>query len=162
MAQIPTVIDIEASGFGRGSYPIEVGFVLPNGEALCTLIQPAPDWTHWDPDAERVHGISRQMLLEHGRPVSEVAAMLNASLGGKTVYSDAWAHDFGWLSVLFEEAGRTPLFRLEHLTRIMPELPAAAWNEARAVVEAELCIPRHRASNDARVIQMTWIRLCTM
>ena len=32
--EAPAVLDIEASGFGRGSYPIEVGFVLANGEAL--------------------------------------------------------------------------------------------------------------------------------
>jgi len=25
--QAPAVLDVEASGFGRGSYPIEVGFV---------------------------------------------------------------------------------------------------------------------------------------
>ena len=25
---LPCVIDVEASGFGRGSYPIEIGFVL--------------------------------------------------------------------------------------------------------------------------------------
>jgi hypothetical protein len=36
------VIDVEASGFGRGSYPIEVGFVLPDGEAVCTLVRPRP------------------------------------------------------------------------------------------------------------------------
>ena len=27
----PIVIDVEASGFGKGSYPIEVGVVLPDG-----------------------------------------------------------------------------------------------------------------------------------
>ena len=44
----PYIIDVEASGFGNGSYPIEVGVVLNNGEKFCTLIVPAANWTHWD------------------------------------------------------------------------------------------------------------------
>jgi hypothetical protein len=48
---LPAIIDLEASGFGKGSYPIEVGFVLPEGAMYCTLIQPAPHWRHWDDKA---------------------------------------------------------------------------------------------------------------
>ncbi|MFO1249856.1 MAG: hypothetical protein U1E77_01625 [Inhella sp.] len=40
--QLPAFIDIEASGFGRGSYPIEVGFVDRDGQLFCTLVQPRP------------------------------------------------------------------------------------------------------------------------
>ena len=35
----PAVLDIEASGFGVGSYPIEVGFVLPDGQSYCSLLR---------------------------------------------------------------------------------------------------------------------------
>ena len=31
------VLDIEASGFGRGSYPIEIGFVLPDGNGASMI-----------------------------------------------------------------------------------------------------------------------------
>ena len=48
----PTVLDVEASGFGRNSYPIEIGFVLPNGHAYCSLVKPEAHWTHWDVQAE--------------------------------------------------------------------------------------------------------------
>ena len=51
----PAVLDVEASGFGRESYPIEVGYVLSGGQTYCSLIRPLPEWTHWDPQAERVH-----------------------------------------------------------------------------------------------------------
>lgn len=34
------MLSIEASGFGRGSYPIDIGFVLEDGEARCMLVQP--------------------------------------------------------------------------------------------------------------------------
>lgn len=153
-------MDIEASGIGAGSYPIEVGFVLPDGQACCTLIRPAPGWVHWDRNAEAVHGIPRECLFEHGRPVQEVAAMLNQGLQGRVVYSDAWGLDYAWLSKLFDEAGRLPAFRLEHLTRIVPEISAERWNRTRAEIGARLGLQRHRASADARLLQLTWLALC--
>jgi hypothetical protein len=42
---LPTIIDIEASGLGKGSYPIEVGFISGKGETGCTLIKPLAHWT---------------------------------------------------------------------------------------------------------------------
>ena len=53
-ASLPCVLDIEAPGFGRRSYPIEVGYLLPDGRAACMLVRPATGWTHWDETAERV------------------------------------------------------------------------------------------------------------
>ena len=44
----PLIIDVEASGFGSKSYPIEIGVALNDGQRFCTLILPAPNWTHWD------------------------------------------------------------------------------------------------------------------
>src|SRR3990167_8850773 len=38
----PAFLDIEASGFGRDGYPIEIGFVLSDGEAWRTLVRPSP------------------------------------------------------------------------------------------------------------------------
>ena len=55
----PTALYVEASGFGRNSYPIEAGFVQPDGDGFCTLIHPEPDWTHWDPQAESDQHIPR-------------------------------------------------------------------------------------------------------
>lgn len=56
---VPPILDVEAPGFGAGSYPIEVGYFLGDGTAYCTLIKPAANWTHWDPAAEAVHGIDQ-------------------------------------------------------------------------------------------------------
>ena len=50
------VIDIEASGFGLSSYPIEIGLVLANGATYCALVKPHTSWGHWDRGAEKVHG----------------------------------------------------------------------------------------------------------
>ncbi|MGC3963383.1 MAG: hypothetical protein QM803_08685 [Rhodocyclaceae bacterium] len=155
----PAIIDFEASGFGRGSYPIEVGFTLPDGHSFCSLIRPEPEWVAWDRNAERVHGISREMLLEHGRPVGDIVLLMNERLRGLTVYSDGWACDFVWLNLMFDAAHRVPSFRLEHLARLLGEGEANRWNDVRAEVERELGLARHRASNDARVLQATWRRI---
>lgn len=149
----PCVLDIEASGFGRQSYPIEVGYVLPDGQSRCTLLQPAPDWTHWDPGAQQVHGISRQTLVTHGRPLSEVAQMLNRDLAGQTVYCDGWAHDYAWLAALFDAAGMSARFRLESVNLLLPEDSLARLDQARQVAQKALGLTRHRASNDARALQ---------
>jgi hypothetical protein len=154
-ASLPCVLDIEASGFGRGSYPIEIGFVLPDGTAYCTLIVPDASWTHWDGDAERMHGISRSLLQRHGRSAQEVAVELNHRLAGRTVYCDNWAHDYTWLHRLFESADIAPSFRLRHLRELMTENAAEHFDDAREVVARNLQLRRHRASSDARVLQLS-------
>lgn len=160
MLQPPPILDVEASGFGQGSYPIEVGCVLPDGRSYCALIQPVKGWDGWDPAAEAVHGISREMLVAHGLPPLSVAIRLNSLLQGLTVYSDAWGQDYVWLAKLHEVAGVPASYRLDHLVRITPDVEAAHWNTIRKDVEKSLRVERHRASADARVLQMTW--MCVM
>jgi len=153
------VLDIEASGFGRRSYPIEVGYVLPDGRARCMLIQPLAEWTHWDLAAQGVHGIDRPTLLLHGRPAAEVAAVLNNDLRGETVYCDGWAHDYSWLGALFEAAARAPRFRLEPVARLLDDVRLAQLAEAQRQARDDLGLERHRASSDARVLQLALSRL---
>lgn len=160
MLQPPAIIDVEASGFGAGSYPIEIGCVLADGRSYCALIQPVAEWTHWDPAAEAMHGISREVLAQHGLPPLSVAIRLNALLHGQTVYSDAWAHDYAWLATLHEAARVPPAYRVDHLARITPEIEARRWKDIRDDVQQSLQVERHRASADARVLQMTW--MCVM
>lgn len=155
----PAILDVEASGFGRGSYPIEVGFVEPSGTVFCSLIQPEPDWQHWDPSAELVHGISREILQRHGKPTAWVAAQINERLSGQTVYCDAWAHDYSWLARLFDSADMMPAFHLQDLRCLLSEAEAACWHQLREQVREELKLDRHRASADARVLQTALLRL---
>jgi hypothetical protein len=155
----PAVLDIEASGFGQDSYPIEVGFVLPDGQAFCCLIRPAPGWTHWDAAAERLHHISQQAVREHGRDVREVALLLNDRLHGLTLYCDGWAHDYVWLNVLFEAAGLTPSFKLDNLRGLLTDREASFWAIVKKQVTTELRLQRHRASSDAKILQRTLVRL---
>lgn len=158
-ATLPAILDMEASGFGRNSYPIEVGYVLPDGRSRCTLIRPAPHWVHWDPRAEQLHHIPREATLLHGRGVEDVANWLNDELQGLTVYSDGWANDYSWLSTLFDAAGCSPHFKLDNLRALLDDNEAEHWHEVKLQVSQELHLQRHRASADAKLLQSTLGRL---
>jgi hypothetical protein len=156
---LPTLLDIEASGFGRGSYPIEVGIARPDGSGCAFLIQPLEEWTHWDPKAELLHGISRARLEREGYPVRHVAQWLNDELHDiGIVYSDSWGYDNTWLSLLFHHAGMLPRFRLEALRRLLDERQMAIWSDVKEAMLEEGDIRRHRAGDDARLLQLTYAR----
>ena len=154
---LPTILDIEASGFGPGSYPIEIGFVTGDGKAWCSLIRPEADWQHWDPEAAAMHGIRREHIEQHGRSVADIAQALNERLRGLTVYSDAWAHDYAWLNRIYEAAERSPSFKLHNLRALLDEQQAAHWHEVKALMAGKLGSQRHRASADARLLQQTFL-----
>ena len=158
----PAVLDVEASGFGRNSYPIEVGFVLPDGHSYCTLVRPEPHWTHWDEKAEQLHHIPRTIILQRGLPAQEVARKLNDKLRGQTVYSDGWSNDYSWIGALFDAADMTPQFKLENLRVLLDEEEANQWHIVKQQISAERGAQRHRASSDARLLQLTLQRLRKM
>jgi hypothetical protein len=158
-AGAPAILDIEASGFGRRSYPIEVGCVLASGESYCSLIRPVAGWTHWDPQAEQLHQIAQATVARHGRSVQEVATQLNRMLRGQTVYCDGWAHDYAWLHALFDAAELVPTFKLDNLRALLTDEEAAHWGALKQSVAVASPSQRHRASTDARLLQQALLRL---
>jgi hypothetical protein len=154
----PIIIDVEASGFGGTSYPIEVGVALDDDTKYCSLILPAPDWNHWDSDAERVHRIARNMLETYGKPMEVVAANLNSLLEGKTLYTDGWVVDRPWLTTLFHKAKMHMNFSVSPLEMILSEQQMERWHDTKNEILAEVMKGRHRASFDAWVIQETYKR----
>lgn len=154
----PFIIDVEASGMGPDSYPIEVGLALTQEERYCSLITPSDTWTHWDNEAERLHKISRELLIQSGKSVKDVALELNEILEGKFVFSDGWVVDEPWLLRLFAEARIEKKFRVYDLQTILTEEQMALWHEVKDQVIEDLDVTRHRASNDAFVIQETFRR----
>lgn len=159
--ETPAVLDIEGSGSGPGSHPVEIGFVLAGGQTYCSLIKPVAAWTHWDPAAEKIHRIPRQTVIAHGRDVGEVATQLNARLHGLTVYCDGRADAHAWLDILFAAAGLRPSFRLDDLRSLLTDREAAFWDVIKRQVTTEMRLQRHRASSDARILQQTLMRLRT-
>lgn len=154
----PIIIDIEASGFGVGSYPIEIGVALGDASLHCLLVKPLDDWTHWDREGEALHRISRRTLMRYGKPARDVALELNTLLRGQVAYSDGWGVDFPWLSRLYDSVSMVPRFRLETLASILSESQKRAWEDVKAQTFEDLSFQRHRASNDARVLQLTYIK----
>lgn len=151
-----SVIDIEASGFGFDSYPIEIGVVTASNQRLCFLIRPFKDWTHWDDSAQAVHGISSDTLSNKGEHPIYVCGALNDLLRHTTVYSDAWCHDSGWLNRLFFRAKITMEFRISPIESVTTEEQLALWDDAKDKIIADLGVVRHRASSDALIIQQTY------
>ncbi|WP_025564718.1 hypothetical protein [Psychromonas sp. SP041] len=152
----PNIIDIEASGFGGESYPIEVGLILGTGEKFCSLIFPADDWQYWSEEAEKVHHISRKMLENHGKSVSKVACLLNEKLAGMTLYSDGWVVDKPWLTRLFYASGVEMQFTVSSLEMILSDEQMKIWHKTKDKIIIQSNIQRHRASNDAWLIQETY------
>ncbi len=158
----PTIIDIEASGFGSRSYPIEIGVVKTNGDRYCALIEPAPEWDHWSESAQSIHGISRRLLESRGRKPREICIELNQFLGNITAYSDAWTHDSPWLNRLFFAGRLQPSFHLSPIEMIASEAQLLLWDQTKKRLEKRLDIKRHRASGDAYLIQQTYLETRNM
>ena len=154
---VPVVIDIEASGFGQSSYPIEIGVVFSNGDKFCRLITPEEHWTYWDSNAESLHRITRKILLNHGISAKQMAEELNRRLAGMTVYSDCWTVDKPWLDKLYDAAGTKPSFKVRAIEMIMDEAQLEGWNQEHARNIDAHAGDRHRASTDAELIQQTWL-----
>lgn len=153
---MPPIIDIEASGFGRGSYPIEIGVVDKQQIPFCCLVRPQPGWQHWNAEGEATHGIRREVLLDHGKDVTDVAQQLNNMLRGQTVYSDAWGHDYSWLNLLFHAANLPRKFKLDSIVTLLDQSQIDSWNKVKSEVESSLNLGRHRASIDAKIIQLAF------
>lgn len=132
---------------------------MPDGALHVWLIKPLEDWTHWQESAEKVHGITRQQLLEEGQHPRQVADELNEILAGKTVFSDGWGVDRTWLALLFYEANVLQGFKLDSIYSLLGESELEHWNEQRDEVLQLTGMVPHRAGTDALVIQKTFIHL---
>jgi hypothetical protein len=154
----PAIIDVESSGLGPDSYPIEVGVSLPSGDRYCSLIHPAPSWTAWDRTAQEIHGISRETILSQGEPIGDVTRELNRLLENRTVYTDGWVVDQRWINRLFYEASIPRQFSVSALETILSEGQMEIWHETKNRVMKELGLKRHRASADAWIVRETYMR----
>lgn len=158
LEQHPIMLDIEASGFGKGSYPIEIGVVLEDGSVHSWLVRPQADWTHWSAEAESMHGLERELLVSQGSPIREVAEALNRLLEGRIAYTDGWGFDSTWLALLFYHAERRQAFRLESLAAILSEQQLTHWHRVKDKLRSQQGSAYHRAGPDALLLQQAWIK----
>ena len=157
LSYTPAILDIEASGFGKGSFPIEIGVAAETSVIYSWLVKPEHDWVHWQQEAEQLHGISRQQLMDEGEPAVVIASQLNELFEGQTLYSDGWGFDSGWLSLLFYVAGKNMLFKLETLPRILSEYQLCHWDDKKTQIRSKKGFSLHRASEDAALLQLTYL-----
>lgn len=158
----PIILDIEASGFGAGSYPIEIGYVDASGAVWSAQVRPHAEWLHWDHEAEKLHQQSRQELLQYGQTAQEIAAHLNKTFAGQTVYTDGWYQDFVWLHSLYEAAGMSPAFKLEDLSVLLTPEQKSVWHDTQQGIRDAFELQQHRAALDAKTLQLTWLKTTEM
>ena len=166
---VPVFYDCEASCIG--GLPIEIGWAFVERstdkiQSRSYLVKPPSHWDMqplWDPDAEKLHRISRDQLIARGCPPFEIARRMNEALAGRELFSDAPADDERWLRIIFDEAGLAPTFTIRklHADVVLTQLAAKlGWDStAYEAAKAEVaCIsPRtHRAEADARHLAVFW------
>jgi hypothetical protein len=166
-------LDFEASSLSDESFPIEIGWVDEAGQGESWLITPAEHWTEWSTDSERVHGISRSVLNQHGSPFRTVAKRAESVLGAEhvLVFADQPAYGGYWFRVLMKAAG-LPAIPVLDVMQLYGEAcrpllsrsrnPQQSVQRAHEIVAAaentESALPRtrHRALSDAKGLWWTW------
>lgn len=152
------IIDIESSGLSSKSYPIEVGITLSNGDTYSTLIRPCDGWEYWDESAAELHGISKEELIEKGKPIDEVCREINELCKGRVLYSDGWTYDSSWMNTLFGFAGISPSFRISALDPLFGEnWSSCLWREMKEQIAISMSTSLHRALTDAMIISQTFL-----
>lgn len=158
----PIVLDCEASGLVSDSYPIEIGYILPNGEVTSYYITPLDEWTHWDAKAEDIHHIPREFLFTNGLAAYDVANRLNSQLAGETVYSDAATYETMWLNRLFDSVGIDMKFNVCGIQSLFIERNGVFqhgffYQERKKLFMGDR-VTQHSAGDDALVIQKAYIQ----
>lgn len=139
-------MDIEASGLGPLSYPIEIAWKCGlTGANDSFLINPETgyNWTDWDSTAEELHRITVDELLSEGISVKEACERLNNRLEGKTVTTDAFDFDYFWIRRLYESAMMNPSFEMQGIDKV---LEGGQLIQYRLVANAQ--VRTHRAMAD--------------
>ena len=154
-------LDIEASGLGAGSWPVEIGWALPYGRERngAVLIKPIAEWTHWDEVAEmHFHRITRDQLRLEGHSPAEALDLIEAALAGCEVYVSDPAEDRSWFNRLVLAAGRNTSLKLHDAGPFL-EAQALRRRHNLSAVRRDVAnrFPhRHRAEADARQIAEVW------
>ena len=150
-------LDVESSGLGDSSYPIEIGVCGVSLEPISFLIRPLSDWgiESWSSSSEKIHGISYDLLIERGALATNVCEWLNAVCNNRTVLSDNPPYDEGWLDRLYDDVGVMRTFELldaVHAAGVAAGLSRLSQPEAQAILaRIHRVFPHpHRAGPDSR------------
>jgi len=114
VTHLPSFLDFEASSLVSTSFPIEVAWSLPDASIEAYLISPVgiDKWTDWSVVSEKIHGISREQIVAHGKSPDWICRRMNDQLTGQCVYTDNPRYDGMWLAELFSVTSLRLKFRL--------------------------------------------------
>lgn len=152
----PCIGDIESSGLGDRSYPIEIAWSTPEGAVHSWLVRPEHLWIYWDLAAEELHHIAYVDLKQYGKPAREIAEEMNADLNGQVLYFDGGAFDRFWLDKLYEVANLKPAFTMGDFNELLASIgcnTAAKRLAAEAETLKRIGDRRHRAWADVEYLQ---------
>ena len=146
-------VDFEASGLRQVSWPVEIGWAVTDAHSVldsgAIIIRPERDWDRraWDPEAEKLHGISLASIEREGIAAADAWHAFHAELGGvDAVFCDAPMYDRFWCRRLARAAkceDDAPTFL--HFATLFHDMPAAL----RAWTKESRNHRRHRAQADA-------------
>lgn len=139
--------DFEASSLSEDSFPISFGYCssLMSGQVY---ISPEVDWTDWSIESQKIHGITKDFLDEHGIPASLVVHRLNSQFFGRVLVCDRPYMDKMWLDKLCSSAKVIPAFELIGVSDLS-HLSESDLYAIDAIVEQE---KTHCAYDDAKAL----------
>jgi len=146
-------LDIEASGLGPDSWPIEVGLAWIVDQAVQTwssLIRPEPDWDPdaWSDQSAIIHNIPREDLDAAPKAI-DVAHEVMERIAARHVISDAPGFDRMWMQRIFEAIDIVPPAFM-HIDKVVASACNGDRNTVRRVLAQLDEEPRpHRAGADA-------------
>jgi hypothetical protein len=146
-------LDVEASGMGIESFPIEIAYSSSNGDKNEYLIKPTQDWLNdgsWCFNAEHnIHKISLEILIENGMNTYDVAINLNKALLGKFLLCNDLEYDGVWLTQLFKAASIGVQFTLTDIRYLYEYWGEDKTNAFKEVYKSIVPSTNHRALPDA-------------
>lgn len=154
-------LDIEASGLGPDSWPIEIGVAWLDWRKVIThssLIRPRPEWPEdaWIPESALVHGIDRAEL-DDAPQADEVARWFRQLIGDRILISDAPEYDAMWLARLLGERREILLLQAAlHRAFSVAEGGVAPGRLHKAYKLRGSQKPAHRAGDDAAGHAHVW------
>lgn len=155
------IIDIEASGLHRLSYPLEIAAAV-DGQTRSWLIKPQPSWRHWDVFAEALHGLPRDLLEQEGLPARQVAIELSefvAQTDDAVLYSDACAWDASWINRLYRSVNLPRGFSLGSIYDLLDERQTDDFHQEKLrIVERNRFRP-HRAAVDVEIMRQAFSKV---
>ena len=154
-------LDFEASSLSKQSYPVEIAWVFEDGRSRSFLLKPDPNWTDWSSEAERIHGISRDVLENEGVRISVIVDEMVTTLSGHDLCASAPSWDGKWLSALLRAAGQPRhILRLRKSDEAFLDIAMGVLGTTmsatviadlvkQAIEQTEPATPAHRALPDA-------------